>query len=239
MPRLGSCDNTDNRSEAFTFIELLVVLSIIAILAALLMPGLRDAIESANKVTCANRLKQIHMGATMYTDDSRGYALAFNNKGYWYTKLRLYLGDDFAKYYSWDIPASVKKNPMSHCPSNSLTYSSGLLNFAWNRYAGDFDVINTWGKPYPHKKISCVKRPSEAVYSMDGESHSFYRVNISDPMGSGSTTYNPVFPHDNQTMANILYVDGHIDAKTWEFCTFGKESNGDDWIEYHVEKFYE
>ena len=48
-----------NQKHAFTLIELLVVMSIIAILAALLLPTLSRAKNSARRTSCVNNLKQV------------------------------------------------------------------------------------------------------------------------------------------------------------------------------------
>jgi prepilin-type N-terminal cleavage/methylation domain-containing protein len=60
----------------FTLVELLVVISIIAVLLAILMPSLSKAKESARSTVCKTHIKQIMLAASLWSQDHDGYVVA-------------------------------------------------------------------------------------------------------------------------------------------------------------------
>jgi len=67
--------NQNRRAQAaFTLVELLVVIAVIAILTALLLSVLSRAKAGAKRTACLENLRQINLGLRMYSDDSSDYS---------------------------------------------------------------------------------------------------------------------------------------------------------------------
>src|ERR1700733_15695795 len=61
------------RRRGFTLVELLVVISIIAVLIAILLPAITRAQSAARRTACMSNLHQIGIAIVNYTDESGGY----------------------------------------------------------------------------------------------------------------------------------------------------------------------
>jgi prepilin-type N-terminal cleavage/methylation domain-containing protein len=57
----------------FTLVELLMVIAVISLRAALLLPSLRRALEESRRVACMDNLKQVYFGCIAYADDYKGW----------------------------------------------------------------------------------------------------------------------------------------------------------------------
>jgi prepilin-type N-terminal cleavage/methylation domain-containing protein/prepilin-type processing-associated H-X9-DG protein len=99
---------TSARAYAFTLIELLVVIAIIAILAAMLLPALAKAKQSAIHVECMNNEKQQLVALTMYAGENRDF-LPDGTNGNW----------------AWDMDSSLANQLIAYGTTPQTWYDPG------------------------------------------------------------------------------------------------------------------
>ena len=85
------CVRTNRTHAAFTLIEILTVISIILILAAILFPVFSHVREKARQTSCINNQRQLGIAMTMYTQDSSGFFPPVTDAAPWPTFLTNYL----------------------------------------------------------------------------------------------------------------------------------------------------
>src|SRR5258705_394106 len=104
-----------NQSAAFTLLELLVVISIIVILAALLLPALARTKAKANRISCLNNLKQIGTASHLFANDH---------------------GDKFPVEVSIDQGGSLDYN-------RPVANMAGLFSFSFRNFQGMSNELGT------------------------------------------------------------------------------------------------
>jgi len=137
----------------FTLVELLIVIAIIAILAALLMPGLKNAKDKAKEISCVSRMKQLFLGMEGYSNDFNGWlpqCVFATQEVLWDRQIADYVG------YRNSGASSTWGPPVFHCPSGTPYYADtnvGRSNgYLMNRYvAENYDGV--MGKNM-HAKVS-------------------------------------------------------------------------------------
>src|SRR5215469_11058739 len=82
----------------FSLVELMVVIAIIAILAALLLPTLSAARRQSGRTTCLNNLRQINFATRMYAEDHQDAVVLPASRVYKSTDYQLY--KEYVKGYA-------------------------------------------------------------------------------------------------------------------------------------------
>jgi prepilin-type N-terminal cleavage/methylation domain-containing protein/prepilin-type processing-associated H-X9-DG protein len=79
-PSVGNRQSQRGKRGAFTLIEVLVVIAILAVICAFLLPVLRMARERPRTTLCTSHLRQLHAAFALYASDYDGYLPPYQNR---------------------------------------------------------------------------------------------------------------------------------------------------------------
>ncbi len=179
----------------FTILELLVVISIIAVLVAILVPAINKAYDAGIQAVCLSNARQIMIATHAYATDHRRVlpGLPGGYPTYWVPSL-------VGPYMNGNAGVWA-------CPDSESSYDT------WDGQPGDWSAsygYNTFGLRFA--RISSIRKPSDTAAWIESRSgatvhgHSLIMPTAGIP---GYSMGLPRYRHDNR-LATVAMLDGHV-----------------------------
>lgn len=205
----------DLKTAAFTLVELLVSLAIIAILISLIFPLMKMVVGEARRAQCQGRLRALGGALAAYIGDHEGsFPMAAQTyEGYWYDIISPYMGDKGTK-----LPSQRAAVPQwLVCPAKP-----DLLGYGWNQeYFGNHAYRRDWGieaDDAAFSKMVQVTSPARTIILGDSKDAEVQPANdyqhryiYTKP---ASPTHRPLVAARHHGGGHYLFCDGHVELLT-------------------------
>ena len=213
---------TSGRATAFTLVEVLVVVSIIAVLIALLLPALRRAVDASQRMQCMANLRQIGIAARLYGHDYQMKVPHWNEFGYYYDVA-------YWPYLKYNQQTINRKRNIFYCPaaegrpqvvldSDPINQASGgsYYTSGFRTYAVNLSLRGVY-PPY-YTKFTQVKDTTHCIFAAETTSARLGPYAVDWPIagrrhGVRDTQF-PATATDRIRSGkgfSALFVDGHVE----------------------------
>ena len=224
---ISRCFARGGTQRAFTVLELLVVVAILGVLAALLLPALGASRTAAHRAKCVSNLRQLGLATQMYWDENDDRAFRYKGSAtngghiYWFGWIENWAAGSVGER-KFD-PALGALSPylqgrgVELCPSLNY-FGTFRMRASGATYGYGYNFYLSAPLSQPPVALSRVSNPSDTVLLADAA-----QVNDFDDPGSPENPLleefyyvdadsfgypNAHFRHDRR--ANAVFCDGHV-----------------------------